>query len=141
VALTAPGGSEMATEHTAKCQACGRVRRFRSAAAMLAAKPTGRVCAAKIRNAALGAAFDGLNEKQCEKALEIVAEGGVQLTGNPRVFLVIAVLGAEVYKTHVNGNCTCRWGLNRKSALVKPCAHTGAVRLFAAASGSARKAA
>ena len=126
-------------EHTAKCQACGRVRRFRSAEAAESAKPAGRVCRAKMAREAREHALDGLNDKQCEKALEIVAEGGVQRTGNPRVFLVISALGGEVYKTHVNGNCTCKWGLNRKSALVKPCAHTGAVRLFAAASGSARK--
>lgn len=116
-------------QHTAKCDRCGRTRRFRSAESAAKAAPHGRVCAAAIRREAREHALDELNAGQREKALEIVADGGVQRISD-RVFLVISGLGGDVYRTCAAGNCNCAWGLRRKSALTKPCAHVGAVRLF-----------
>jgi len=108
-----------------RCNRCHRI--LRATASVTSGYGPG--CRAVIRREAREHALDELNDKQRSKALEIVADGGVQRISD-RVFLVIAGLGDQVYRTCVNGSCNCAWGLRRKSALTKPCAHVGAVRLF-----------
>jgi hypothetical protein len=104
---------------TAKCRRCKRVLR------------TAPSIAAGIgpRCAAIEAAFDGLNVKQQDKARELVADGGITRTAHNGVCRVTAADGSEQHLTSVNGNCTCAWGLRRKTASTKPCYHVGAVRL------------
>ena len=110
-----------------RCLRCHRVlKSARSVVAML-----GRGCAAKIRQAARETALEGLNEKQRDKALEIVADGGAVPSNREGVWHVTSGDGSQAYLTTGDGHCTCKWGLRRVSAETKVCAHVGAVRLVA----------
>ena len=105
---------------TVKCRKCQRPLRSASSVA------------AKIgpRCAAIEAATEGLNAKQAEKALELVADGGV-VKIRKNVFAVAAGEGEGHYLTALTGQCNCAWGLKRTSAEKKTCAHVGAAILKA----------
>jgi hypothetical protein len=111
----------------ARCLRCGRKL---TSAKSVAAK-FGKGCAAKIRQAARETALEGLNEKQRDKALEIVADGGAVPSNREGVWHVTSGDGSQAYLTTRDGHCNCRWGLRRVSAETKVCAHVGAVRLVA----------
>ena len=115
------------TEHTAKCLKCGRVRHFRSAAAAKAAKPTGRVCAARIRLAMFNEAIRGFAAAQVEKAREAIADGAFIPTGRRGVFSVVSSNGADTYLTH-SAVCNCPAGLRGRQ-----CYHLAAARILMAA--------
>lgn len=108
------------TAEPVKCRHCKRPLR---AAASVAAK-IGPRCAA------IEAATEGLNVKQAEKALELVADGGV-VKVRKNVFAVTAGEGEGHYLTALTGQCNCAWGLRRTSAEKKTCAHVGAAKLTA----------
>lgn len=110
---------------TARCLRCGR--RLKSARSVAASYGPG--CRARIRREAREHALDGLNDRQRDKALEVVSDGGVVRSGHKGVWLVASGDGSQVYRATVNGNCSCAWGVRRTSAMTKPCAHVGAVRL------------
>ena len=74
------------TEHTAKCLKCGRIRHFRTAEAAAKAGPHGRICAMRVRLAAISEAVKGFAAAQVEKARELIADGGLVPTGRPGVF-------------------------------------------------------
>jgi hypothetical protein len=116
-------------EHTAKCLNCGRTRRFRSAAAAKAAKPTGRVCAARIRLAMFNEAIKGFAAKQVEAARELIADGGLVPTKRHGVFLAVSSDGERTYLTH-SETCACPSGLKRITACT--CKHSLAVRIIMA---------
>ena len=120
-----------ATEHTAKCLRCGRVRHFRTAAAALAAKPPGRVCAARIRLAAITEAVKGFAAEQVAKARELISDGGLIATGRPGVFRAVSSKGdGTTYLTAAN-SCSCPSGLRRLTACT--CYHSLAARICLAA--------
>lgn len=103
-----------------KCRNCKRP--LRSAAS--------RAAGIGPRCAAIEAAFDGLNGKQRDKARDLIADNGV-VKIRKGVYKVAANDGGAFYLTSVHGPCDCGWGLRRKSATTKPCAHVGAARLTA----------
>jgi predicted nucleic acid-binding Zn finger protein len=115
------------TEHTAKCLRCGRVRHFRSAAAAANSAPVGRVCAAKIRKAAVDAVFADFTPAQREKAAELIRDGGLVPTSRPGVFRTVGSKGDVTYLTH-SAACSCPGGLRGRTA----CYHSLAVRVVMA---------
>jgi hypothetical protein len=116
------------TEHTAKCLRCGRVRRFRSAEAAAKAAPTGRVCAMRIRLAAMTEAVKGFASAQVDKARELIADGGLVPTGRPGVFRAVSSRGDGSYLTHP-ATCSCAAAKRGKAT---PCYHSLAARIVLA---------
>ena len=117
------------TDHTAKCLRCGRVRRFRTAEAALTASPHGRVCAARIRLAAITEAVRGFAQAQVDKAREMIADGCFVPTSRPGVFRVVSSDGERTYLAH-SDTCNCPSGLRRLFACT--CKHSLGVRLIMA---------
>jgi hypothetical protein len=117
---------------TAKCLTCGRVRRFRSAEAAASAAPSGRICRAKLRLAAIAEAARGFAAAQVSKARELIADGGLIPTGRPGVFRAVSSRGDGTYLTHP-ATCSCAAGRRGKAT---PCYHSLAARL-AMATGKA----
>jgi hypothetical protein len=91
------------------------------------------------RCAAIKAATKGLKPEQAEKVLEVIADGGVIATGRKGVYRVSSSKGDAAYLAHVNGNCTCAYGLRRTSAMSKTCFHVAAARLTAKPRRTARR--
>ena len=125
------GGSEYCshratTEPTAKCLRCGRVRHFRSAEAAAKAAPNGRICAMRVRLAAIGEAVRGFAQAQVDKARELIADGGLVPTNRPGVFRAVSSKGDETYLTH-SDVCNCPAGLR-----ARPCYHLAAARILTA---------
>jgi len=112
--------------HTAKCLTCGRVRRFRSAEAAAKAAPSGRICRAKLRLAALAEAVAGFAAAQVDKARELIADGGIIATNRPGVFRAVSSKGDESYLTH-SDVCNCPAGLRGRQ-----CYHLAAARILTA---------
>lgn len=81
------------------------------------------------RCAAIEAAFDGLNAKQCEKARKLAASGAVTKIRDG-VYAVPSGSGKSPYITFVSGDCRCDWGYHRKPG-DKVCYHVGTARLLA----------
>jgi Family of unknown function (DUF6011) len=106
-------------EHTVKCRKCHRP--LRSAAS--------RAAGIGPRCAAIEAAFNGLNDKQRDKARQLIVDGGVTRTSRKGIARVPSDETGEHYLTSVTGHCTCKWGLRRKSADTKTCYHVAVVRL------------
>lgn len=111
------------TDTTAEPVKCSRCKRALTSAASVAAQ-IGPRCAA------IEAATKGLNARQAEKAIELVADGGV-VKVRKNVFAVTAGEGEGHYLTALTGQCNCAWGLRRASAEKKACAHVGAAILKA----------
>jgi hypothetical protein len=118
------------TNHTAKCLNCGRVRRFRSAAAAERAKPTGRICAARIRLAMLNEAVRGFASAQVEKARELISDGGLIPTGRPGVFRAVSSKGDGTYLVSAKGICGCPGG--RQGTALNRCYHAIGARIVMA---------
>jgi hypothetical protein len=118
-------------EHTAKCLNCGRTRHFRSAAAAAKAAPHGRICAAKIRKAAVDAVFADFTPAQREKAAELIRDGGLVPTSRPGVFRTVGSKGDVTYLTH-SAACSCPAGLHGRL-----CYHLAAARVLTATSRKA----
>ena len=111
------------TCETIRCLRCGRkIRAAKSVAASF-----GPGCRAAIRREAREHALDGLNGRQRDEAVEIVADGGVVPSAHKGVWLVASGDGTQVYRTTPTGQCNCKWGL--KTLAAHPCKHVGAVRL------------
>ncbi len=104
-----------------KCRKCRRP--LRSAAS--AAAGIGPRCAA------VEAATEGLSPRQADKMAQLIIDGAITATGRKGVYHVVNEAGEVIYRVHVNGNCTCEWGLRRKSAGTKTCYHAGAAKLLA----------
>ena len=83
------------------------------------------------RCAAVEAATEGLNDRQVDKMQQLIADNGIVAANRKGVFHVVNEVGEVVHVAHVNGNCTCEWGLRRDSAGIKTCYHVGAARLLA----------
>jgi len=111
------------TEITEKvtCSRCGR--QLRSAASVAAG--IGPRCAA------IEAATEGLNAKQLDKMAQLIIDQAIVATSRKGVYRVVNEAGEVTHTCHVNGNCTCEWGLRRKSAGAKVCYMAGAARLLA----------
>ena len=107
------------TEQSAKCRKCKRT--LRSATSI--ARGTGDRCAA------IEAAFDGLSDKQADKARQLIVDGGVTRTSRKGIARVPAEATGEHYLTSVTGHCTCACGIRRKSATAKTCYHVAVVVL------------
>lgn len=106
---------------TVECRKCGRT--LRSAASVAAG--IGPRCAA------VEAATEGLNARQIDKMAQLILDQAIVATGRKGVYHVVNEAGEVVHIVHVNGNCTCEWGLRRKSAGAKVCYMAGAARLLA----------
>ena len=115
------------TEHTAKCLRCGRVRHFRSAEAAAKAAPNGRICAMRVRLAAIGEAVRGFAQAQVDKARELITDGGLVPTGRPGVFRAVSSNGTDTYLVH-SATCNCPAALHGRQ-----CYHVAAARILAAA--------
>ncbi len=117
-----------ATEHTAKCLRCGRVRRFRTAEAAAKAAPNGRVCAMRVRLAAISEAVKDFATAAVDKARELIADGGLVPTSRPGVFRSVSSKGdGTTYLTH-SAACNCPAGLRGRQ-----CYHLAAARILTAA--------
>lgn len=103
---------------------CSRCKRALTSAASRLAK-IGPRCAA------IEAATEGLNPKQVDKMMQVIIDKGVTPTSRKGVYRVASEDGETVHLCHVNGNCTCEWGLRRKSAETKVCYAVAAARLTA----------
>lgn len=114
-------------EHTAKCLRCGRVRRFRTAEAAQRANPVGRICAARIRLAAMAEAVKGFAAAQVDKARELIADGGIIPTNRPGVFRAVSSKGDGPYLVH-SAMCSCPAALHERQ-----CYHLAAARILTAA--------
>ena len=123
----------MTAEHTAKCLRCGRVRHFRLAAAAAKAAPHGRICAMRIRLAALNEAIRGFASAQVDKARELISDGGLIPTGRPGVFRAVSSKGDGTYLTHP-ATCSCAAA---KRGRATPCYHSLAARISVAAGRTA----
>lgn len=116
-----------ATEHTVKCLRCGRT--LRAAASVKAGY--GRGCQARIRKAAIDAAFEGFSDDQRAKAGELIRDGGLVPTSRPGVFRTVGSKGDVTYLTH-SAACNCPAGLRGR-----PCYHLAAARVLTATSRKA----
>jgi hypothetical protein len=114
------------TEHTAKCLRCGRVRHFATAAAAAKAAPNGRICAMRIRLAAIGEAVKGFAQAQVDKARELIADGGLIPAGRPGVFRAVSSSGTDTYLVH-SAACNCPAGLHGRL-----CYHVAGARILVA---------
>ena len=114
-------------EHTAKCLRCGRVRHFRSAAAAAHASPHGRICAMRVRLAAMTEAVKGFAQAQVEKARELISDGGIVATKRPGVFRAVSSNGTDQYLVH-SAVCSCPAGLRSVR-----CYHRAAASILLAA--------
>lgn len=119
-----------ATETSADTTRCRRCHRALTKSAALGIGP---------RCAAIESALADLNAGQQDKALELIADGGIAPTSHKGVYRVASSAGDAVYLTSVTGNCTCAHGLRTMTA--RPCYHAGAVRLVAKPRRSLAKAA
>jgi hypothetical protein len=119
--MTSETSTGAETAEPVKCSRCKRT--LRSASSI----------AAKIgpRCAAIEAATEGLNAKQVDKMAQLLIDKAIVATNRKGVYHVVNEAGEVVHRVHVNGNCTCEWGLRRKSADTKPCYMVGAARLLA----------
>lgn len=113
--LQEPGG----TEPTIKCRRC--CRPLRAAAS--------RAAGIGARCAAIETALAGLDGKQQDKALELIADHGITPTHHHGIYAVTSTSGDRTYLTSAQGHCTCPWGLRRISANTKTCYHVAAVQL------------
>jgi hypothetical protein len=113
-----------ATEVTpAKQVTCRRCRRPLYSA-------SSRILGVGPRCAAIEAATEGLSAKQVDKMKQVIIDGGVQPTSRPEVWRITNEAGTATHIAHVNGNCTCEFGLRRKSGLAKVCYGVAAARLM-----------
>ena len=110
---------ESATDKSVKCRKCHRALRA----------PASIAAGIGPRCAAIEAAFDGLSDKQRDKARQLIVDGGVVRTSRKGIARVPSDETGEHYLTSVTGHCTCKWGLCRKSAGTKTCYHVAVVRL------------
>ena len=115
--------------HTAKCLRCGRVRRFRTAEAAAKSAPHGRICAARIRLAAITEAVRGFAQAQVDKARELIADGGLVPTSRPGVFRAVSSKGDGTYLTHP-ATCSCAAARRGRAT---PCYHSLAAAILVAA--------
>ena len=83
------------------------------------------------RCAAIEAATEGLNAKQVDKMNQLIIDKAIVATNRKGVYRVVNEAGEIIHRVHVNGNCSCEWGLRRKSADIKTCYHAGAAKLLA----------
>ena len=113
----------ISTETAAEQVTCRRCRRPLRSASSIAAK-IGPRCAA------IEAATEGLSPKQVDKMAQLILDGAIVAANRKGVYHVVNEAGEVVHTCHVNGNCTCEWGLRRKSADTKVCYMVGAARLL-----------
>lgn len=83
------------------------------------------------RCAAIEAATEGLNAKQVDKMTQVIEDRGIVATNRKGVYKIVNEAGVVIHTTHVNGNCTCEWGVRRTSADTKVCYMVAAARLLA----------
>ena len=83
------------------------------------------------RCAAVEVATEGLSAKQVDKMAQLIIDKAIVATSRKGVYRVVNEAGEVVHRVHVSGNCTCEWGLRRKSADTKVCYMVGAARLLA----------
>ena len=119
------------TDHTAKCLRCGRVRRFRTAEAAAHAAPHGRVCAMRVRLAAMTEAVKGFAATAIEKAQQLIADGGIIATKRAGVFQAVSSSGTDTYLVH-SAVCNCPAGLRGRQ-----CYHLAAARVLTVTSRKA----
>lgn len=83
------------------------------------------------RCAAIEAATEGLSAKQVDKMTQVIVDKGVKATNRMSVYKIANEDGTVIRTAHLNGNCSCEWGMRRQSADTKVCYHVAAARLIA----------
>lgn len=83
------------------------------------------------RCAAIEAATEGLSAKQLDKMAQLIIDKAIVATSRKGIYKIVNEAGEVVHTVSVNGNCTCEWGLRRKSAETKVCYQVAAARLLA----------
>ena len=104
-----------------KCRKCQRPLRSEAS----------RAAGIGPRCAAVEAATEGLSAKQVDKMAQLIIDKAIVATNREGVYKIVNEAGEVIHTVHVNGNCTCEWGLRRKSADTKVCYHVAAARLMA----------
>lgn len=114
------------SEHRCMRPGCGR--KLTSAKSIAAGY--GPVCLARIRNAAATVELPGVKPAQHDKALELIADGGIVPTSRPGVFAAVSSDGTTTYLTDAGtGTCTCKAGQAGRY-----CYHLAAAAILTAAS-------
>ncbi len=114
--------SELKHQFESRCLRCG----WKLTAASSVAAGYGRCCARLVKVAAMTAELAGFAQTAREKAVELIAAGGVVPAGFPGVFRTVSSSGQARYLTH-SAACNCPAGLNGRL-----CYHVAAVRFIAA---------
>jgi hypothetical protein len=83
------------------------------------------------RCAAVEAATEGISGKQVDKMGQLLADKAIVATSRKGIYKIVNEAGEVIHTVSVNGNCTCEWGLRRKSAETKVCYMVAAARLLA----------
>lgn len=132
-------------EHEVRCLRPGCGRKLTSEASKRLGY--GPVCARKIRQAAIAEAKADFTPEQCDKADDMIRDGGMVPTGRKGVFTAASSEGdGTTYKTHAAA-CTCPNGLrcsravpeqrtrrNGRVVTVRPCYHILVARIIRASS-------
>lgn len=111
------------TENTERVE-CRKCHRKLTAPASQAAGIGGRC-------AAIEAATEGLSAKQVDKMAQLIIDRAIVATSRKGIYKIVNEAGEVIHTVSVNGNCTCEWGLRRKSAETKVCYQVAAARLLA----------
>ena len=98
--------TETPASHTARCLRPGCGRKLRAASSIAAGY--GRVCARKIRAAAIAEAKADFTAKQVAKADELIRDGGI-IQQAPGLYVVVSGDGDRTYATDGH-SCTCDAG-------------------------------
>lgn len=116
-------GAAMITTDTSREAAPVKCRRCKRPLTASAAFGIGPRCAA------IEAAMEGLKPAQVDKAMELLADGGVIKTAKKGVRRTVSSKGGRAYLTTAR-SCTCPYGLKvMGDAEGKHCYHVGIVRL------------
>lgn len=115
--MTTTAPAQTATE--TRCLRCGR--KLKNGGVY------GRVCARKIREAAIAEARADYSEAQQAKADELIRDGGIVLQA-PGLYEAVSSKGEQRYATDGNG-CTCHAGVKDRR-----CYHLLAARILTIAS-------
>lgn len=112
------------TDPRPRCLKCRHV--LRSAKSI--ARGYGPTCAKYIKENATVAATD-FKAVQVEKAVQLIADGGIVRSIRPRLFFAVSSKGDENYVVNtIDNSCTCKAGLNSRR-----CYHLAAVQILDAA--------
>lgn len=113
------------TAQPARCRRCGRM--LTAAATLADPSGMGRTCRRRVREQARAEIVAAYKPHQIERALQLIADGGLVATGVPGEFRAVSGIGDETYAVAAFG-CGCKAGQYGRA-----CYHRAARELFLAA--------